>query len=119
MSEYLNLKLKDEVEPSVLLKYGFVPKYDEDTGEIKEYKKKIHIEGKKPDEKYFTFALYTKHIMGGIFRRSFYYEAWMSAFSWSHICEKEALQLLYDLIRDGVVEPGEPPHTSKERGKEE
>lgn len=107
MAEYLNLKLKDGIEPSVLLKYGFAPKYDEDTGEIKEYTKKIHIDGKKPDEKYFTFVLYTKHILGGIFRRSFYYKAWMTGFSWSNVCEKEALQLLYDLIIDGIVEPAD------------
>lgn len=105
MAERLNLKLKDGVEPSVLLKYGFVPKYDEDTGEVKEYIKKIHIEGKKPDERHFTFVLYTKHLLGGIFRRIFYYRAWMSGFSWSNVCEKEAIQLLYDLINDGIVEP--------------
>lgn len=103
MTKRLNLKLKDGVEPSVLLKYGFVPKYDEDTGEIKEYIKEIHMEG----EQHFTFVLYTKHILGGIFRRSFYYEAWMSGFSWSNVCEKEALQLLYDLIINGIVEPAE------------
>ena len=112
MTRMLNLKLKDGVEPSVLLKYGFAPKYDEDTGEIKEYRKKIHIEGKKPDERHFTFVLYTTHIMGGLFRRSFYYEAWMSGFSWNNVCEKEALQLLYNLIVDGIVEPAEI-HTDK------
>jgi len=105
MDQRLNLKLKNGVEPSVLVKYGFAPKYDEDTGEIKEYKKKIHIAGKKPDESYFTFVLCTKHIMGGIFRRRFYYEAWMSGFSWNNVCEKESLQLLYDLFVDGIVEP--------------
>lgn len=103
----LNLKLKDGVEPSVLLKYGFVPKYDEDTGEIKKYYKKIHIADKKPDEKYFSFVLYTKHILGGIFRRRFYYEAWMTGFYWDDLCHKEALQLFYDLIQDGIVEPAE------------
>ena len=107
MSYRLNLKLKDGVESSVLLNYGFVPKYDEDTGEIKEYIKKIHIDGRMPDEKHFTFVLYTNHINGGFFRKSFYYKAWMSGFSWSNICEKEALQLLYDLIIDGIVEPTE------------
>ena len=115
MTKYLNLKLKDGVEPSALIEYGFMPKYDEDTGEIKEYKKKIHIEGKKPDESYFTFVLYTKHIMGGIFRRIFYYEAWMSGFSWDNVCEKEALQVLYDLFVDGIVEPAELPCEPKKR----
>ena len=104
----LNLKLKDGVEPSALLKDGFSPKYDEDTGEIKEYIKKIHIDGKKPDEKHFTFILYTEqHTAGIIFRRQLYFIAWMSGFSWSNLCEKEALQLLYDLIIDGIVEPTE------------
>ena len=103
----LNLKLKDGVEPSVLLNYDFVPKYDEDTGEIKEYRMKIHIEDSKPYEKYFTFVLYTNHIKGGLFRKTFYYKAWMSAFTWDNICEKEALLLLYNLIIDGIVEPVE------------
>ena len=103
--EKLNLKLKDGVEPSVLVKYGFVPKYDEDTGEIKEYIKKIHIGGERSDESHFTFVFYTKHIMGGIFRRRFYYKAWMSCFEWGHFCSNEALQLFYDLIIDGIVEP--------------
>ena len=105
MSERLNLKLKDGVDPSVLLKYGFVPKYDEDTGEIKKYIKKIHISGKHPDEHYFSFVLYTKHILGGIFRKNLYYKAWMTGFQWNCLCEKEALQLFYDLIIDGIVEP--------------
>ena len=114
----LNLTLKEGIGASVLLKYGFAPKYDEDTGEIKEYRKKIHIEGAGQDEKHFTFVLYTKNILGGIFRRSFYYKAWMTGFSWDDICQKEALQLLYDLIIDGIVEPDEPPRTPKERGGE-
>ncbi len=105
MSEQLNFKLKDGVEPSILVKYGFVPKYDEDTGEIKEYIKKFYIDADKLGEKHFTFVLYTKHISGGLFRRRFYYKAWLSGFSWSDVCDKEAFQLLYDLIIDGVVEP--------------
>jgi hypothetical protein len=31
----------------------------------------------------------------------------MTGWSWSSICEKEAMQLLYDLIIDGVVELAE------------
>ena len=112
--EQSNQDLQDKNEEEKLLKeYSYKEKVLK-----KEYKKKIHIEGKKPDEKYFTFVLYTKHIMGGIFRRSFYYEAWMSGFSWSNVCEKEALQLLYDLFIDGIVEPTEFPRTPKERGGE-
>ena len=107
MANELNLKLKDKVEPSVLLKYGFTPKYDEDTGKVKEYRKKIHIEGKHPDEKHFTFVLKTRCTTKGIFRRKICYEAWMTGWSWSSICEKEAMQLLYDLITDGIVELAE------------
>lgn len=106
MSKRLNLKLKDGIEPSVLLKYGFLPKYDEDTGKIKEYRKKVHIFGKYPYEKHFTFVLYTKHIIRPL-RRNLYYEAWMSGFDWDGLCHKEALQTFYDLIIDGIVEPAE------------
>lgn len=37
MSYSLNLQLKDGIQPEKLLEFGFIPKYDEDTGEIKEY----------------------------------------------------------------------------------
>ena len=107
MSEWLNLRLKDGIEPSVLLKYGFVPKYDENTGEIYKYIHKIHIEGKHPDEKHFTFVYLVTDIKKGLFRRRFMYEAWMSAFRWNGLCKKEALQVFYDLIKDGIVEPAE------------
>lgn len=115
MSRRLNLKLKDDVEPSVLLKYGFSPKYDEDTGEIKEYKKKIHIGGEGLDEKHFTFEFYTASIKSGWFRRTFEYEAWMSGFEWGDICEKEALQLIYDLIIDGIVEPADTENSKRNK----
>lgn len=47
MSYRMNLKLKDGVEPSVLVKYGFAPKYDENTGQIKKYEKEILISVEK------------------------------------------------------------------------
>ena len=106
MPEYLNLKLKDGLEPSVLLKYGFIPKYDENTGEIKQYSKEIYMGGKGRNKHHFTFVLYTKHILKA-FRRKFYYEAWMTGFMWDHLCDSRALNLVYDLIKDGVVEPYE------------
>lgn len=111
MSRPLNLKLKDGVEPSVLVKYGFVPKYDEDTGQVKEYVKKFSIEAeiwqRPAKENHFIFVLYTEQKKRGIFRRSFEYEAWMTGFQWDSLCKKEVLQLLYDLIIDGIVEPAE------------
>lgn len=107
MNNLLNLRLKKEIDPSILVKYGFVPKYDEDTGEVKEYIKKIHASDNPPRDQYFTFALETEHKRCGIFRRRFSYDAWMTGFHWDHICKKEALRLLYDLIIDGIVEPAE------------
>lgn len=107
MSIPLNLKLKDGVEPSILLKYGFVPKYDECTGVIKKYVKRIPIDPNYHNNRHFSFVLYTEHTRRGIFRKRFFYEAWMSGFNWGSLCDKEALQLLYDLIKDGIVEPAE------------
>lgn len=107
MNNLLNLRLRKEIDPSILVKYGFTPKYDEDTGEVKEYIKKIHVSDTPPRDKYFTFVLETEHTKCSIFRRRFSYNAWMTGFCWNHVCEKEALQLLYNLIIDGIVEPAE------------
>lgn len=107
MAKQLNFKLKDGVEPSVLLKYGFAPKYDENTGEVKEYINKIHIEGCGSHEKYFTFVFYTEYSKGGLFRKRFYYQAWMSGFNWNDLCTEEAAEVLYRLIIDGIIEPAE------------
>lgn len=108
MSELFNLKLKDGVEPSALVKYGFAPKYDEETGQIKKYVKEILISVGKSniqEKHYFTFELYTD--TSSFWRRIFHYTAWMTGFQWASLCKKEAVQLLYDLIIDGIVEPAE------------
>lgn len=106
MSYKMNLKLKDGVEPSVLVKYGFAPKYDEETGQIKKYVKEFLISVEKNNRQerhHFTFEMYTDD--SRFFRRIFHYKAWMSVFQWEHFCHKETMQLLYDLIIDGIVEP--------------
>lgn len=107
MNENMNLKLKDDLDPSILEKYGFLPKYDEDTGKVIKYIRKIHISGKHPEEKHFTFIFDTRHIKESWFKRKIAFDAWMSGFDWGHFCEPEALELFFDLIKDGVIEPAE------------
>lgn len=100
---YLNLKLKDEVEPKELEKFGFVPKYDENTGKVKEYQRKFIIDPKRGNEKYFKFILHTE-VKHRWFKR-FEYEAWMSGFDWSDVADNNCMKMLYDLIINGIAEP--------------
>lgn len=104
---YLNLQLKDGVEPSELLQFGFAPKYNEDTGEIKEYRREIVIdrESAVSEKKYFVFVVRKSWLRRG-FKR-FEYDAWMTGFSWSDVATTECMQLLYDLFTKGIAEPAE------------
>ncbi|MBE7092727.1 MAG: hypothetical protein E7365_06075 [Clostridiales bacterium] len=99
MSYGLNLKLKENVGAEILLNYGFKPKYDIDTGKIVSYCRKIEIDKR---EKHFTFSVvackkqyWFKHI---------FYDAWMSGFDWDSFVRKECLELLFQLIKDDIVE---------------
>ena len=100
---FLNLKLKDGVEPKELEKFGFVPKYDVNTGEIKEYQREFVIDSRGADKKYFKFIVHTE-VRHSWFRR-FKYEAWMSGFDWSDVADDKCMKMLYDLIINGIVEP--------------
>lgn len=104
MANLLNIKLKNGIEPSILLRYGFAPKYDENTGQIKEYTKKILVSADN-EEQYFTFELHQN--ASGVLSRIFHYKAWMSVFNWGNVCSSEIMNLLFDLIIDGVIEPVE------------
>ncbi|MBR3592171.1 MAG: hypothetical protein IKL46_04900 [Clostridia bacterium] len=101
MRIYLNLQLKDGIEPKELLKFGFVPKYDTDTGEIKEYYRKFWIN--EQEKRHFTFVLH-RDWHSKLFKR-FEYEAWMTGFNWSEVATPECMQMLYELIINGIVEP--------------
>ena len=103
----LNLKLKDGVEPNVLENFGFIPKYDENTGKIKLYQRKFVIDD--GSEKYFKFILYTEN-KHRLFRR-FEYMAWMSGFNWSSTIDNNCMKMLYDLIINGIVEPADEKAT--------
>lgn len=98
-----NLQLKNGIDVKELLKYGFVPKYSQQTGEVIEYFKCFEINGSK--EKYFTFSLCRdyKHRLFKKIRT----EGWMSMFDWSSATSYGCMKLLYDLIINGVVEPTE------------
>lgn len=97
---YLNLKLKDGIEPKELEKYGFVPKYDIDTGKVKEYQRKFAIDNNK--DKYFKFILHTETKLHW-FKR-FEYESCMTGFNWSDAVNNDCMKMLYDLIINGIVE---------------
>lgn len=101
MSYSLNLQLKDGIQPEKLLEFGFIPKYDEDTGEIKEYYRKFKIDEDR--NRHFTFILH-RDFRNGLFKRVSY-SAWMSGFNWSSVATTECMQLLYDLFMNGIVEP--------------
>ena len=71
------LKIKDNVDLKELEKYGLKPKYDEDTGEIKGFIKNCHNNFVISDEFYFYNDYFSR-----------YFDE----------------DLLYDLIKDGLVE---------------
>ena len=100
---FLNLRLKDGVEPKELDRFGFVPKYDVNTGKVKEYQRKFIIDSKGANEKYFKFIVDTE-VTHSWFRR-FKREAWMTGFSWSDVADEKCMKMLYDLIINGIVEP--------------
>lgn len=100
MSYNFNLKLKENVDAEILLKYGFRPKYDVDTGEVIEYYRELDINNEK--EKFFRFEVvaYKK----SHWFKHFFCKAWMSGFNWGDVTTKECLELLFQLIKDNVVE---------------
>jgi hypothetical protein len=95
-----NLKLKENVNAEILLNYGFKPRYDVDTGEIVEYYRKFEIDNERST--YFTFHVFTCKKRCWFKYLSF--DAWMSGFDWSRLTTKECLELLFNLIRDDIVE---------------
>ena len=100
---FLNLKLKDGVEPKELEKFGFIPKYDVNTGKVKEYQKEFVIDPNRNDKKYFKFIVYTEEKL--YWFRRIEYKAWMSGFDWSDVADEKCMKMLYDLIINGIVEP--------------
>ena len=100
MSYRHNLKLKENVDAEVLLKYGFQPKYDVNTGKVIEYYRDFQIE--KGTDKHFKFEVVA--CKERYWFKQFYYDAWMSGFDWGDVTTKECLELLFQLIKDDIVE---------------
>lgn len=88
------LKIKDEIDINELRKFGFKPKYHEDTGEIIAYQKtnkEIEYEG-------LTVKLETVKSEIRIFKRT--KVGWII----NKYKERADLDTLYDLIQAGLVE---------------
>ena len=92
------LKIKDNVDLKELEKFGFVPKYDENTGEVKEYYKYVYGEDKLNERKFrfeiFPYGRFIKHY------------AWLNCATWHDIANDEVQDTLYDLIKADLVEKG-------------
>lgn len=99
----LNLQLKDGIEPKELLKYGFIPKFDTDTGEITEYYLRFWVDNR--EKRHFTFFLH-KDVRRKWLRR-LSYEGWMTGCNWNEVATPECMKILYQLFVDGIVEPAE------------
>ena len=98
-----NLQLKDGVDVKELIKYGFKPRYSEETGEVIEYSKRFKIDNTK--EKHFTFTLYREY-KTRLFRK-IEVTGWMSGFNWDNVASPECIKMLYELFINGIVEPTE------------
>lgn len=98
-----NLQLKDGVDVKELMKYGFKPKYSEETGEVIEYSKRFEIDKKM--KKHFTFKLHREY-KTRLFRK-IEVTGWMSGFNWDNVASPECIKMLYELFINGIVEPTE------------
>ena len=95
------LKIKDDVDLKELEKFGFKPKYDEDTGELKEYYKE-YCEKLKEACYYEKIGFYvTKK------KRLFSTKRNCCGHLWDIFSERfgnQIMNLIYDLIQAGLVE---------------
>lgn len=86
------LKIKDNVDLKELEKFGFKPKYDEDTGEIKKYVKKAQYSN------CFIISFEKDQKILGNYEIVNYWGLYIEKVI------KETIDLLYDLIQAGLVE---------------
>lgn len=96
-----NLQLKNGVDVKELIKYGFKPKYSEETGEIVEYSKRFKIDNTK--ERHFTFTL-CREYKTRLFKK-IEVTGWLTGFDWDNVASPECIKMLYELIVNGIVEP--------------
>lgn len=95
------LKIKDDVDLKELEKFGFKPKYDEDTGELKEYYKE-YLTNEDGHRYYETIRFYVIKS-----RRLFLTRCNCCGGTWDVFHSKfgyEIIDLIYDLIKADLVE---------------
>ena len=98
-----NLQLKDGVDVKELMKYGFKPRYSEETGKVIEYYKRFKIDNTK--ERHFTFTLHREY-KTRLFKK-IEVTGWMTGFDWDNVASPECIKMLYELFINGIVEPME------------
>ena len=86
------LKLKNNVDLKELEKFGFKPKYDEDTGEIKKYVKRAQ------NNNFNIISFEKEQKLLGNYEMVNYWGLYIEKVI------KETIDLLYDLIKAGLVE---------------
>lgn len=95
------LRIKDDVDLKELEKFGFKPKYDEDTGELKEYYKEYC-------EK-IGDAMYSEKIGFYIKKKKRFFSTKLQCcgYVWNIFSQRfgsEMMDLIYDLIKKDLVE---------------
>ena len=86
------LKLKNNVDLKELEKFGFKPKYDEDTGEIKKYVKRAQ------NNNFNIISFEKEQKLLGNYEMVNYWGLYIEKVI------KETIDLLYDLFKAGLVE---------------
>ena len=95
------LKIKDDVDLKELKKFGFKPKFDEDTGEVKCYIKEFKIK----DDRYVN-GVVKEYIIFEIHRTKKFInkKRWCCGATWNTFDSTKLEDFLYDLITAGLVE---------------
>ena len=87
------LKIVDDIDLKELEKFGFKPKYDEDTGKIYKYVHRYEI---NKDASKIDLEIKKDIYLRGQYD---YIEYWKI-----HLLEFEGIEILYDLVKAGLVE---------------
>ncbi len=97
------LKLKDNVDLKELEKFGFKPKYDEDTGKIVRYVYLKPINYNKNSKNQYIEAIEVKYVEYVKNHDDFFKQQDISYWGITQH-EFDVLDILYDLIQAGLVE---------------
>lgn len=103
------LKIKDEVNLKELEKFGFKPKYDEDTGELVEmYRIEGYYAGEREKRRKSTTITKEENRFGKRGFKNYWnilsYKREIRPFAYYLKLDPEDFDILYDLIQAGIVE---------------